>query len=43
MTVLPFAAPQNQAAAQPALDWMRSTGYQDPRYRALAETLEKMK
>jgi Tfp pilus assembly protein PilF len=35
-------AARQPAAAQPALEWMRQTGYQDPRYRALAETLGKM-
>jgi Tfp pilus assembly protein PilF len=26
-------------AAQPALDWLRATGYEDPRYRALGDAL----
>jgi tetratricopeptide (TPR) repeat protein len=30
------------AAAQGALEWMKGTGYQDPRYRALEEKLRKM-
>lgn len=30
-------------AARPALDWMRATGYEDPRYRALAERLRGRK
>ena len=28
-------------AAQPALDWLSATGYEDPRYRALGEALRK--
>ena len=28
------------AAARGALDWMRATGYEEPRYRALAARLE---
>lgn len=35
-------AARKPAAAQGALEWMARTGYQDPRYRALAETLRKM-
>lgn len=31
----------NTAAARPVLDWMDATGYEDPRYRALAERLRK--
>lgn len=29
-------------AAQGALDWLRETGFEDPRYRALGEALRKM-
>jgi hypothetical protein len=29
-------------AAQPALDWLRATGYEDPRYRSLGEALQNM-
>ena len=29
------------AAARPALEWMDTTGYEDPRYRALADQLRK--
>ena len=29
-------------AAQPALEWMRRTGYEETRYRALVEQLRKM-
>ncbi len=32
----------NPAAAKPALDWMTSTGYEDPRYRALAAELRAL-
>jgi hypothetical protein len=35
-------AMKRPAAAQGALDWMRATGYQEPRYRALAERLRRM-
>ena len=35
-------AAKKPAAAQGALEWMKQTGYEDPRYRALAETLKKM-
>ena len=31
----------NPGAAQPALDWLSATGYEDPRYRALGEALRK--
>ena len=31
----------NPGAAQPALDWLNATGYEDPRYRALGEALRK--
>lgn len=33
------AAARQPEAAQPALAWLRSTGYEDPRYRALADAL----
>jgi predicted Zn-dependent protease len=35
-------AARKPAAAKPALDWMQSAGYEEPRYRELAETLRKM-
>ena len=33
------AAARKPEAAQPALDWLRATGYEDPRYRALGDAL----
>ena len=35
-------AAKQPAAARGALTWMRETGYQDPVYRILADTLEKL-
>ena len=32
-------AAKNYAAAQPALDWLRASGYEDPRYAKLAQLL----
>jgi hypothetical protein len=29
-------------AARPALEWLQATGYEDPRYRSLGETLRKI-
>ena len=33
-------AAQDHAAAQPALDWLRASGYQDPAYATLAQRLQ---
>jgi hypothetical protein len=33
-------AAQDHAAAQPALDWLRASGYQDPAYARLAQQLQ---
>ncbi len=35
-------AARRPAAAKPALDWLRRTGYGEPRYRELGETLQRM-
>lgn len=33
----------NPGAAQPALDWLSATGYEDPRYRTLGEALRTLR
>jgi hypothetical protein len=35
-------AAKDRKVAEAALAWMDSTGYEDPRYRALAEAVRKI-